>query len=117
MADIKNITDFSKGEQFQVKVLARNRDGTPLSDAANTTFEFIISDEVGGVALLTFNSSPQIILTDAAAADWAISLSPADLTTLTEETKYWYEVWTTSAGGIEVHQNKGALTFEKATGN
>ena len=111
MAARVDITAFSKGEDFQIEVTANNRDRTPIDNAATQTFEFIISSEAGAVALLTFNTTPQIVLADADTGLWQISLSPVDLTTLTELTDYWYEIWTTSAGGIEIHHIKGILNL------
>lgn len=115
--DIIDDDSFSKGEDFQITVNAVNRDGSALDDAATQTFDFIISTAAGAAALLTFSGSPQIVLDDAPAARWLVSLSPVDLTTLTAGVEYWYEVWTTSAGGIELHQIKGKMTLATATGN
>ena len=108
-----NITSFAKGEDFQAILHLKNRNKSVLSDAATQTVNFVLSDQDGTI-VVEFETSPQIVLADAAKGTWNVLLTRTDLTTLVAETEYNYDVWTTDAGGIRLHQLSGTFTLDSA---
>ena len=116
MASEVDITDFSKGENVQFSSAMLNRDQTPIDDAANVTVEFVISLSPTKDMLLKFDSSPQIILQDAPTGMYNFDFADTDFDILTAGKPYRYEIWTTSAAGVEIHQVEGSLILSPATG-
>ena len=114
MVATHDIKTFSKGEDVKFSILLKNRDGTPLSDAATQTISFVISDKLTGATLAEFNTTPEIILADAPTANWTVTLLRAALAALTQEVAYEFNVWSTSAASWRVLQITGTFTLLQA---
>ena len=114
MVATHDIKTFSKGEDVQFNVLLKNRDGTPLSDAATQTIDFVISEKNTGVVLAEFNTSPEVVLADAGTATWTVKLLRADLAVMTQDVAYEYNIWSTSAAAWRVLQITGTFTLLQA---
>ena len=109
-----DIKTFSKGEDVQFNLLLKNRDGTPLSDAATQTVVFVISEKNSGTVLAEFNTTPEVVLTDAGTATWTVKLLRADLAFMDQDVSYEYNVWSTSAALWRVLQITGTFTLLQA---
>ena len=114
MVATHDIKTFSKGEDVQFTMLLKNRDGTPLSDAATQVVNFVISKKLGGAIIAEFNTTPEITLADALTANWTVKLLRADLTLLEQKVDYEYNVWSTSATSWRILQITGTLTLLQA---
>lgn len=111
-----NILEFSKGEGLAIGLTLHNRDETPLVDAATQTIDFVISTSAEtDPPLYEFNTTPQIVLNDAPTAVWTVAIAPADISALVEGVEYRYDIWSTSAAGLPLHQIGGALVMAPAT--
>lgn len=88
-----DITEYYKGEHVEITFFAKDRDNTPLDNAASQTITMTIGESVGGVPLLTFTTGGDITLVDGPTAEFLISLSASDLTSLVEGKTYYYNIW------------------------
>ena len=114
MVATHDIKTFSKGEDVQFSMLLKNRDDTPLSDAATQVVSFVISEKLGGAIVAEFNTTPAITLADAPTGNWTVKLLRADLAALTQKKDYEYNVWSTSAASWRILQITGTLTLLQA---
>lgn len=112
MATVLNIADFHHGETLVITLSAKNPDGSVITNAANQTVTWQISNKEDGPAVLSFDTAPQVVLQDAPTGVWDLSLQFADYNTFLRETKtYYYNVWTTDLSGTNLLQVKGTLAM------
>lgn len=95
------------GDTIDITVYAKNRDGTALINAASQTMTMTISATFNGAPVLEFNASPQITLQDTPTAEFLIRLQGSDYVTLTEDVRYFYNIWTDDGATLQLLQNYG----------
>lgn len=115
MAANVDLTGFHKGEEVTITVLAKNRDGTPLQDAASQSLILVIASSESGSPELEFTTDDtQITLEDVATANFSIVLDPADVTVLNEGTTYYYNIWTEDSDGDRLLQARGLIRLRSS---
>ncbi len=107
MVTNNDLDGFSRTETVDVTLFAKDRDGTPLSDAAAQTLSMTIGETPSDPFLLEFNTTPQITLQDAPTAQFLIRLLASDLTSLVEDTRYYYNMWSDNGSNVLILQSKG----------
>lgn len=93
MPAIVDITEYHKGEHVEITFFAKDRDGTPLDNAATQTITMTVSETVSGAPIATFTTGGDITLVDGPTAKFLISLSASDLNSLVEGKTYYYNIW------------------------
>ena len=117
-----NITDFHYGEDVQLTLVLKDRPippalvGEPLTDAATQAISFVISDALTGVTLYEATTAVEIVLADAATAKFDADFNRTNLmAVLSAETDYHYDVWSTSASDVRLHQKSGVIRLGPST--
>lgn len=106
------ITRFRKGETVQASFGALDRDQNALN-LTGATVKLTVGD-ADDASLYEFSGSPQVVVTDAPTGQVAITLQPADVPLLAEDTDYHYDVWVVTSGGDTIWQTGGALYLRSA---
>ena len=111
--DDQNLTDnFFKGEAVEITLLAKNVDGTPLTDANDAIVIMTIGLSPSGEPLLQFDDKHTLL--DLPTARFNITLSALDVTLLTEGKAYYYNMWTQALTGDPRLQGKGKISLNKS---
>jgi hypothetical protein len=114
MATEINIDGFHYDEYVEILFQGRDRSGYPLSDAASQVITLVISGTAGGVADPGgewSTATGHIVLVDAPEAKWEISLTPDDLSDLSEGKVYYYNIWSQLTPDTPILQAKGRFTL------
>ena len=93
MPALVDIIEYHKGEHVEITFFAKDRDGTPLDNAATANITMTIGESVEGAPILTFTTGGDITNTDVPTAKYLISLSTTDLASLIEGRSYYYNIW------------------------
>lgn len=112
MGRILDLEGFHIGETVQCAVFAKERDKTVLVSASTATMTMRISRTAFTTSIYVFNTTPEIVLADEPTAEFTIVLPAATIPLLTEEIKYHYDIYTTSAAGDILHQVGGVLQLQ-----
>ena len=112
MAIEEDIDTFHEGEGLALTLAAKNRDGSVITTPASQTITFEIATKKGGPASLTFNSSPQVVLTDSGTGTWTIAPTASDLSTMTEGKTYYYNIRSQLGAADPILQKKGKLVIQ-----
>jgi hypothetical protein len=88
-----DITQYFKGEHVEITFFAKDRDNSPLDNAASATITMTVAETTNGAPFVTFSTASDITLVDAPTAEFLISLSATDLTPLMEGRTYYYNIW------------------------
>ena len=113
MAYTLNLLDFPIGQTIRFTVAAKERDGTILDSPASATFTLNIATSASTVPIYTFNTTPEITMTDAGTSLFTVVLPAATIPLIVEGTVYRYDIYTTaSATGDVLHQVGGALVLQ-----
>lgn len=113
-ASRNNIDGFHFGETIDIVVFAKNRDGTVIDSPASQTMKMVISATVGGAPLLEFSAAPQVILQDAGTGNFLIRLFDSDYSSLSEATRYFYNIWTVDGSSVDLLQAHGEFYLRGA---
>jgi hypothetical protein len=105
-------TYFYKGEAVQITVMAKNPDGTVISNTASQTIIFTIGASVGAEPTLSFDD--RFSLEDGPTGEYSIDVSDADLTTLVEGKTYFYNIWTKHLTDDPRLQSYGKFVLQKS---
>ena len=114
MGVVVNLLDFAIGETVRITVLAKERDGTVLLSPGTATMTLNIAALPADTPIVTFNTTPEITLTDTPTSDFTIALPTAAIPLILEGITYRYDIYTASAGGDVLHQAGGALRLKPA---
>lgn len=109
-----DINEFSKGESVIFTVAMKNRDGTVITTPASQTCRVKIGLDLTAAALLTFDTTPQVELTNSTDGVWTVILKDADTTSLVEGKSYRYFVWSELTGEDPILQQSGEFKLKRA---
>jgi hypothetical protein len=112
MEDQDLITNFFKGESIELTVLAKNNDGTTLTDPADYSLLLTVGVNAGAVPFVEFNSHYTLI--DPPTATFNITVPNAELTDLLEGKTYYYNIWSQGLSGDPRLQCKGKIVLNKS---
>ena len=104
-----NLLEFVAGETIRFTLAAKERDGTVLASAATATLALNIAKSTGSAELYSFDTTPQVTLTDAPTAIWTVAVAAAAIPLVLEGVSYRYDIYTTSVAGDVLHQVGGVL--------
>lgn len=108
-----DITSFHHGETVRFSINAKSRDGSIISNAANQTLTFLIGATPGGDPIIEANSSPQVVLVDAADGTYLVAVPASSYAAqLSEDTLYHYMITTTAPGEEPIVQRYGKFQFK-----
>lgn len=115
MATRANINTFHKGEYVEITLFARARGGGVIATPASQTIEFKLSATEGGDAVYTASTTVgEITLTNEATGEFTIQIPPADLSSITENQRYFYNIWSKVSAAQPVLQAYGDFTLKNA---
>ena len=114
MSGEANLVGFYFEETIIFTILAKERDGTLLITPATQTMTIRIADDAKSAAIYSFNTTPQITLSDVPTAEFTIKLTAADIPLILEDTEYRYDIYTVSASLDRLHQKGGVLKLRAA---
>ena len=105
-----DITEFHHGETLQFTIAAKNRDGSVIDTPASQTLTLWIGNSIGGDVLLEFNTSPEVVLSDAGAGVWLVSVPYASyFADLIEARTYYYNITTKLGSDDPILQKEGRI--------
>ena len=112
MDDQNLTTNFFKGETVELTVLAKNLDGTPLTNPADYSLIFTVGLTAEAIPFLEFPSNYTLI--DAPTAAFNITLTATELATMVEGRNYYYNIWSQGLTGDPRLQCKGKIVLNKS---
>lgn len=107
-----SILDYHKGEGLHFTAALKNRDGSILSNPQAQTVTLRFSGTGGGDAIAQFDAAPQVTLTSEAAGVWTFQLTPADMVTLPENVRFFYNIWSRAEGETPIVQISGPILLQ-----
>ena len=110
----KNLLDLYISETIKISVLAKERDKTVLLNPATATFSFRIGVDTASDPIYEFTTTPEVSLVDIPTAKWLVTLPSSTIPLIEEGVTYRYDIYTTSAGGDQIHQAGGAFVLQPA---
>jgi hypothetical protein len=110
-----DITEFSYGETLTFTIAAKDRDGSVITTPGSQTLTLWIGNTLGGAAALEFNSSPEVVLSDAGTGTWLVSVPYASYSsTLSEGRVYYYNLTTKLGSDDPILQKSGKIRLQAA---
>ena len=109
MSSAQNITQFHKGEPVTIQLFAKDPDGTVIPSAASQAITVTIATTKGGTASLTLTGKETLV--SATTGEFTLVLTATDLTSLTEQTVYYYNIWSQLSGSDPRLQRHGQFTL------
>ncbi len=109
MSGEANLVGYYFQETVLFTVLAKERDGTILLSPATAVMIIRIADNASSDSIYSFNTTPEVEMTDVGTSEFTIALPAATIPLVFEDTEYRYDIYTVSPGGDRLHQIGGAL--------
>ena len=92
MTTAQDLSDyFYKGETATITLLAKNPNGSVISNPTDQTIIITIGSSLNSDPILQFND--RFVLEDVPTGNFSISLSDADMDSLVEGKVYFYNLW------------------------
>lgn len=82
---------FYKGETATINLLAKNPNGSVISNPTDQTIIITIGTTLSSSPILEFND--RFVLEDAPTGSFSVSLTDADMDSLVEGKVYFYNLW------------------------
>lgn len=114
-----DITTFSDGEDIIIEVFAKDDEGNALTDTGNETIRLNVARNKTAAPVLSVDTSPQVVLTNAGTAHWTITLDAVnDLLNVIEPGRaYVFSIWSINGStGRTYHQAEGRLVYQPSVG-
>lgn len=107
MAREENINLFKKGERVIFPFFGRERDGSVMDSPGSRTIRMQVFSAAGTELVNVTSAGAQITLIDAATAEFLVSLSTTDLSSVTESEVGSYKIWSEGGASDPALQNFG----------
>lgn len=105
-------TYFYKGETATIALLAKNPDGSIISNPTDQTIIITIGTTLSSAPILEFND--RFTLQSALTGSFSVSLSDEDMSSLTEGKVYFYNLWSKHLTADPRLQTFGKFLLQKS---
>jgi hypothetical protein len=106
------IKQYYKDEEVPVIIHIQDKDGVPVVNAADLSVYIVLSATKGGNALDGVDY--QMAMIDQNDAIFQKVLSPAELTSVTENLTFYYTIWSREVGKPPVHRDAGTILLQES---